>query len=256
MKIHWVQHVPLGSIGRIADWAQARNHELVPVRAFAGQDVPAPGGCDALVVMGGPMSAGDRGRPRWLASEIAAVRAVAAHGIPVLGVCLGAQVLAAAHGATVLRAPQREIGWFPVAVRAPVSWSGGVAAADDVPRTGTRVLARALADALPVEFTPLHWHGDTYIRPNGAIVVASSAACKNQIVVFGPRAAGLQFHLEMAADGVAALVENCGDEIDGGPWARPVGEILAGAESHLHACHQILDSLLDAFFDPSLNNPA
>ena len=115
MRIAVLQHVGFEGPGAIADWAASRRHDLTAVRLDRGDRLPSPESLDALVVMGGPMGVADEGRFPWLRAEkhlLATV--IAAEGRPVLGVCLGAQLIADVLGAPVTRNPQREIGWLPI----------------------------------------------------------------------------------------------------------------------------------------------
>lgn len=119
-------------------------------------------------------------------------------GRRVLGVCLGAQMIAHALGARVYPAPNKEIGWFPV--------------------EAIKGKAANAFDGFPSRFTPLHWHGDTFELPAGAIHLACGPACPNQAFQLGPRVIGLQFHLEATPESVGTLVDHCADEIGDGSW--------------------------------------
>ncbi len=231
MRIVAFQHVPFETPARIGRWARRHGHALEVVRTDLAAALPVPDAYDALVVLGGPMGVPDA--PAWLAREIDAVARAVDAGRAVLGVCLGAQVIAAALGARVFRMARREIGWFPV--------TRTVRAAD----------GPAWARALPEVFVPLHWHGDTFELPAGARRLARSDACENQLVEFAPRVAGLQFHLEMERDGVEALIARCADELEpGGPTVQTPAQIRAGVESHCQRANELVDSILDALFAP------
>lgn len=155
-----------------------------------------------LVVMGGPMSASsDHGFPSRVA-EIALIGEAVDGGTPMLGVCLGAQLLALAGGATVRRGPEPEIGWGPVQLEAE-------AAGDP--------LFHAIVD----DVTVLHWHRDTFDLPAGAVHLASSARYSNQAFRLGPSAWGLQFHVEVDLDAVLRFVEAFGDEAATNPAIAP-----------------------------------
>jgi GMP synthase-like glutamine amidotransferase len=147
---------------------------------------------DGLVVMGGPMSAtSDDGFPSRRA-ELGLVADGLGRGLPILGVCLGAQLLALAGGGTVYPgAAGTEIGWAPVQLTA--------AAGDD-----------PLLAGIPTDLTVLHWHGDTFDPPGHATVLATNARYRHQAFRLGPRAWGLQFHLEVDRPAVTAFLDAFG----------------------------------------------
>lgn len=234
-----LQHVPFEGPARIAEWLALRGH-LVSVRAlWRGDRPPRPDECDLLVVMGGPMGAGDTRRYPWLRAESDSIRACLDADVPMLGVCLGAQLLAQAMGARVYAAPQKEIGWWPVDF-APAHR----AARAIEPRAWRPVLER-----LPARRTVLHWHGDTFDLPAGAVRIASSPVCENQAFVAGDRVVGLQFHLESTPQSVAALARASAGEIGHGTWqvrARdPVAALRAGALAHAGGNLPVLVRLLE-----------
>jgi GMP synthase (glutamine-hydrolysing) len=158
------------------------------VRVDRGELVPTSlAGARGLLVMGGPMGVYEADGFPHLRDEMRLVERAMADGVPVLGVCLGSQLVAAALGARVVRAPVREIGWREVRLRD--------AAQDD-----------ALWKGIPPRFTPLHWHGDVFDLPAGAVSLASSEATEHQAFRFGARTWGILFHLEMRAADVEAMV--------------------------------------------------
>jgi GMP synthase-like glutamine amidotransferase len=226
MRIHYLQHVPYETPGVIAEWASARGFELAGTGLGGGDDLPGTDAFDWLVVMGGPMSVHDEDTCPWLPAEKRLIAAAMAGGKVVLGVCLGAQLVAEAAGGTVTRNATPEIGWYPVTLTAP-AWGSPV------------------FRALPEEFTALHWHGDTFSLPHGAVHMAESAACRDQAFAIGSRVFGLQFHLECTERGLAALVEAASDDLDeGGPWVQPAEEILGRREERQRAA-ELMVTLLD-----------
>jgi GMP synthase-like glutamine amidotransferase len=223
MRIRVLQHVPFEGPAAIGDWAQINDHTLDITRLDLGETLPAPSDFDWLIVMGGPMGVGDMARYPWMAPELACIRQALDSDRRVLGICLGAQLLAHALGAQVHQAPEREIGWFDV---------------EALPLDGAEV-----CDALPPRFTPLHWHGDTYDLPAGAVQLARSAACEQQAFQFGARAIGLQFHIESTPDSVAQLIAHCGDGIGDGPWQQPATRIN-DCRARCQATRPVLEGVL------------
>jgi GMP synthase-like glutamine amidotransferase len=229
-RVFILEHVPFEGPGAIADWAAERGHALVRVALHRAEAVPEPQEVDALVVMGGPMGVDDEDRHPFLQAEKRLLRACVDGGRPVLGVCLGAQLLARALGAPVRVQGYREIGWFPL------RWH---AAARGVPGFAH----------VPDEAVVFHWHGDTFAVPAGTVPLASSAACPNQgYATADGRVVGLQFHLEMRAGDVRRLAENGRDEIAaGGRFVQRESEILAGSSLHGAPLRPLLDALLDGW---------
>lgn len=208
MNIHYLQHVPFEGPGSLLDWARGAGHGLSGTRLYGGESLPDPADLDLLLVMGGPMSVGDHRQYPWLADEQVFIAGCLEAGKAVLGICLGAQLLAAVLGARVYANPHREIGWFPV----------------------DRVDAAGQPDwlgSLPDRFTAFHWHGDTFDLPRGATRLFRSAACEEQGFAYGERVIGLQFHLETTPQSAAALIRHCAAELTPGPWVQSAEELLA-----------------------------
>ncbi len=225
MKIHFVQHVPFEGPAAIKDWALERGHSLSRTALFDNESPPAMDDFDWLVVMGGPMGVYDEDEYPWLASEKRFIGDAVAAGKAVLGICLGAQLLAVVLGGTVRPNAHREIGWFPVRL---------VPAAEGIP---------AFA-GLPRIFTAFHWHGDTFGIPPGSVRTAESDACAAQAFAYNDRVIGLQFHLESTAESVGALVRNCGGELVEGKFIQRAGELVPGPKEFGG-----LRVLLDAFLE-------
>lgn len=226
MRWHCLQHAPFEGPGYLESWAKRRGHALGRTPAWAGRGFPPLDELDGLFVLGGPMNVHEEGRHPWLAAEKTFLaRAVAAEK-PLLGICLGAQLLAAVLGGAVTASPQREIGWFPV----------------DLTPEGREA---ALFGSFPDRFPAFHWHADRFSIPPGAIHLARTEACPEQAFVYGDRVVGLQFHLESTAESIAALIEHCAEDITGAPFVqRPI--VMEKLADHLPTTHLLLDSLLDA----------
>lgn len=195
------------------------------------------GSFDRLIVMGGPMGVDDVDAHPWLTPEKALLADVIAAGVGVLGICLGAQLIAGVLGAHVTPNPEKEIGWYETRRSA--------SAADDP------VLCR-----LPERFTPFHWHGDTFAIPRGAVSGVSSEACSNQVFSLGGgRVVGMQFHLETTHDAVVALVANCGEELsDPGRWVAGPEELVSDPARYA-AANAVADDVLDAWVRASGSAP-
>ena len=210
----------------ILDWAGDKGHELRATHVYRGESLPPVDGFDLLVVMGGPMNAYEEERHPWLKPEKAFLRAVIDAGRQVVGICLGAQLISAVLGGEVTRNRHREIGWFPV-------------------RFGSECSASRLFRKIPERLEVLHWHGDTFSIPEGAIVLAESDACENQGFEFDGRVVALQFHAECREQEVEALIATDLATSDAEPFVQTAAEIRAGTSKHTAAAKVFLFGLLD-----------
>jgi len=227
MRIHVLQHVPFEGPAGIADWALRNEYNVMITSLFEGADLPGPGDYDWLVVMGGPMGIRDQADYPWLTREAECLRGAIATGKTVVGICLGAQLIAAALGARVYRNGHNEIGWFPIELTAEGQAS--------------RLLSR-----LPHRLDVFHWHGDTFELPDGAVHLARSDGCEHQAFLLDQRVLGLQFHLESTPASVADLVANCADEIVPGEHVQDAERMLAATEEDYARINRALFDILDA----------
>ena len=225
MRVLCLTHIAFEGPGRIAAWVNARGHSLNVMRADLAGAFPDVELTDMVVAMGGPMSANDS--LTWLRNEIAFLEQALRAQKPVLGVCLGAQLLARIFGARVYAAGTKEIGWWPV--RSAEAKTGSM-------------------PPLPPIFRPLHWHGETFDLPSGAVRLAESDAIANQAFTLNRHVMGLQFHLEATPESVADIVKGAGTDIDGGNWQQPAEQIIrespARCDALEMACYTALDWLV------------
>jgi GMP synthase-like glutamine amidotransferase len=194
------RHIPFEGAGHLETVLHDRGIPLEYVDLYrGGTAVPDVSAADGLIFLGGPMSANDN--LPYLAREMDIISDTVSRGVPVLGICLGAQLIAKASGARVYRNPQKEIGWF------------------DIHRTEAGAADRLFAAIRDTE-TVLHWHGETFDLPAGAQWLAWSDRCRHQAFRLGDRTWGLQFHLEVTPGMIAEWCvqdENCADvrELEG-----------------------------------------
>ncbi len=203
-----IQHLDLEGPGTIGSLAAERSLETSVCRPDRGERFPPVDEIGGLVVMGGPMGVGDTAAHPWLADERVLLAEAVAAGVPVLGVCLGAQQLAAALGARVYRASAPEVGLGAVTLTA--------AGRRD------RVFGPEYGGLRGAEVPCVHWHGDTFDLPAEAVHLAATALCPHQAFRVGPVAYGLQFHVEVDAE----LAERWRPELPGGV-RLPATEVAA-----------------------------
>ena len=200
-------HVPFEGPGLISEWVKKKGHRMEFTRFYEGMDLPDKAVTDMLVVMGGPMNVKDFHMHPWMEGEIQWVKEFIASGKPVLGICLGAQILAAALGAHVYPGKNKEIGWFDLRF---------------LPCLGEYKICSGLPDTRKV----FHWHGDTFDIPDGAVRIAESKAFPNQGFLYGKTVLALQFHLEMTPEMVSGLIGKCRNELVPGPYIQTEDELL------------------------------
>jgi GMP synthase (glutamine-hydrolysing) len=225
VNIQYLQHAAMEGAGQIGNWAARRGHRFAGTHWYRGDAAPDAGEIDFLVIMGGGMNIYEHRNHPWLVAEKALIAEVISQGKPVLGVCLGAQLIADVMGGKVYQNPEFEIGWFPI-----------------------RMLEPARKDRLfghfPAELTALHWHGDTFELPRGATLLASTEGCLNQAFVCQGNVVGLQFHIEVRPEDVRAFVEGETEPLPEGRYVQGFEEILAG-DRHMPAAHQMLEEMLE-----------
>lgn len=223
MRAHYFQHVPFEGLGSIKPWLENAGCEVTGTLFFNSTILPKPDGIDLLIVMGGPMGVYDEDKFPWLAAEKTFIAEFIRSGKPVLGICLGAQLIASAMGAEVYPGPEKEIGWFPI--------------------HGTTVPVSSLF-TFPPSLEVFHWHGDTFDLPDDAVCLARSKGCKHQAFQLGESVIALQFHLETTPESAREIVSNCRDELVPARYIQTEQEILATDPERFHAINKTMDSIL------------
>jgi len=227
VKITIFQHVPFETPGSIESWALDKCAEIDSVELYDHQKPTIAADSDLLILMGGPMSVNDHEKYPWLANEKRAIEKVLKSKLPILGICLGAQLIANVLGSRVFPNNFKEIGWYPVegVEREP----GG-------------------SDLLPDKFEAFHWHGETFDIPDGARHIARSEACENQAFIYKDRVAAFQFHLETTPSILRRMITSCGDELDNSEYVQSYEEILE--EHHrFYKINGLMNTVLDRLVD-------
>ncbi|EIJ41605.1 GMP synthase family protein [Beggiatoa alba B18LD] len=208
MRIHYLQHVPFEGLASIATWIENNGHTVSATRFFHDEPLPDLSQFDCLIVLGGPMNVYEVEQFAWLTREKAFIHQAIQMNKKVLGICLGAQLIADVLGASVTRNPQKEIGWFPIELVNP--------------SISTAILGEATSD-----FPVFHWHGDTFALPEHATLLAKSIACQHQAFLYNNRVIGLQFHLESTPASVQDIVANCRAELIADTYVQTEADLLA-----------------------------
>lgn len=225
MNIHYLQHVPFEGLGSIEQWVRRGGHNLGATRLYCDDPLPDIHAVDLLVVMGGPMNIYEETEYPWLANEKRFIERAITTGQRVLGICLGAQLVADVLGARVYANADKEIGWFPVEKTEVVS-------GDD------------LFETFPQQIDVFHWHGDTFDIPSGAVHAACSAGCANQAFIYDERVVGLQFHLETTLASAQQLIAHGARELVQGRYIQTPQEMLAD-DNRFTAINRVMNELLD-----------
>lgn len=224
MRINYFQHVPFEGPGTIEQWALAHGHNLAATKLYQDDPMPEVESIDWLIIMGGPMGVHDEDRLPWLKNEKRFIEKAVSKGKAVLGICLGAQLIADVLGARVYRNRVKEIGWFPI----------------ELTEAGQR---SSVFGFLPARLVVFHWHGDTFDLPAGAAHIARSEACLNQAFVYDEQVICLQFHLESTRKGVEALIENCSGELVKDMYIQTPSQLIAHPKA-FRIINRAMDGLL------------
>jgi GMP synthase-like glutamine amidotransferase len=194
VNIHYFMHVPFEGLAYIGDWANEKGHKLSVTKFFENFSLPDIKKIDWLIIMGGPMSINEEGKHPWLKVEKDFIVRAIENNKVVIGICLGAQLVADVLGAKVYKNNFNEIGWFPV-------------------RITNAAKQNKLFSHLPDELEVFHWHGETFDLPAGAILVAENEACKNQAFLFKEKVLGFQFHFEMTEQSINGMLNGVDHEL-------------------------------------------
>ena len=207
MKIEVITHVDFESPGEISHWAESRGHELVPLKPYCGDILPEEFKSDGLIIMGGPQSTSERNKYTYLKEEITYIDRAKDKNVPIIGICLGAQLIGCSFGVESEKSPEKEIGVYPIAL------------------TNEGLQDCALKNCLN-EFDVVHWHGEMPGLPTNAQALAKSKGCPRQIIRFGEKVLGFQCHPELTHQGVTDLIEACPEDLSPGKFIRSKAEML------------------------------
>jgi GMP synthase-like glutamine amidotransferase len=222
MKTHVLQHVSFEDIGSIGPFLKERQAVVTYTRFYLNDALPEINGLDLIIIMGGPMSVNDEALYSWLPAEKEFIRNAALQSIPLIGICLGAQLIANALGARVYPNAEKEIGWFPV----------------------TAAPSEENYFHFPKQLPAFHWHGETFDLPPGAVLLARSEACKNQAFQIGKHVIGLQFHLETTPESLDRMTANCRNELIPGRYIQTEKEMRQVPPAQYEKVNAIMSEIL------------
>jgi len=228
MNIHVFRHLEFEGLGMIGEWIHENGYSFTETRFWENAPVyPNPEEIDLLIVMGGSMNVDEEDEYSWLGEEKKYIRRAIDANVKILGVCLGAQLIARATGKAVIRSPFKEIGWFPVRKLFT-----------------NHTLFPNLKEQ---EVTVMQWHGDMFEIPEGSEYLFASEACPNQAFSLNEnRVVGLQFHLELSKKYILPFFDNDGDEElnERAPYIQTPEEIKAGCGRFDLVTRELLFDLL------------
>jgi len=204
-----IKHIDIEGAGTLEDFLANGTRDVSLVNVSAGEKLPDTlAGVEALVCLGGPMNVYEEKKYPFLSGEDILLKDALARRIPVLGICLGAQLLAKACGAKVTKAGVKETGWSKVSLTAEGK--------ND-----------RLFKGLPGELNVFEWHEDTFEIPGGGVLLAEGAACRNQAFRVGGNAYGIQFHIEVTPEMIGSWIKHYTK--DGQPSRAAAREMLREA---------------------------
>jgi GMP synthase (glutamine-hydrolysing) len=223
MKILFVTHASFEQPGSIETWAKRNNHETVEVKPYAGEQLPDVDGYDMLVLMGGPQSPIEIDKAPYLKDEIKLARQALDQKKRIVGVCLGAQLITEALGATTERSPNKEIGMYEL-----------------------ELLDGAKSDpvfsSFPAKFNVMHWHSDMPGLVDGVELLAKSEGCPRQAFRYGDRVYGFQCHFELTKELVEGMIQHCIGDLQAGKYVMSPEELIALDYSEINGR---MDKVLD-----------
>ena len=224
MKIHYLQHDDLVQACTIEQWATEQGILLSNTQVHKGEAFPDTSDFELLIILGGRMGAYEEEDYPWLIDEKAFIKRAIDENKYVLGICLGAQILAHVLGGFVHPHVQKEIGWWPVHFSPQIE--------------GT------LLQGLPETVHLFEFHGDTFTLPAGVKLLASSAGCENQAFIYNDRVLAVQFHPEVSVEKTKVLAEAVGNVE--GPYSQPAAHYM-NDQAYFEQSKEVMFTILRNF---------
>jgi len=232
-KVLVFQHVPHEGLGTIQTHLEKQNVAIAYCNLFDGHTPPKTlDHIDFVVAMGGPMNCDEVDRYPFLALERTCLEQAIKSDVPVLGICLGSQMLASALGACVYQANQKEIGWHAISISKEGMQDG------------------LFRGASGNQATVLQWHGDTFDLPRNSVRLASSAICENQAFRSGSHTYGLQFHIEVTGSMIRNWIVENKEELESLSGLVYPSEIEAGIHLNEPTMETLAAPMYEIIFSP------
>lgn len=224
METYIFQHVEFEGPGILVPLLKARGHNIHIVKLYAGDPIPHEDDIGFAILLGGPMSVLDEASYPYFVREKELCKDMVQLGKPILGICLGGQMIASAFRAAILKSPEKEVGWFPIQWNACRGKHG----------TGITTI------------NALHWHGEMFMIPKEATKLASSEGCENQAFKLGS-AIAMQFHLEASPESVESMLKNCRDDYANttGKFIQSEKEIRDFSAQYMKDANDFMEKIID-----------
>lgn len=236
MRIHTIIHAPFEKAGAIEKWATDKGYQLLATHTYRGEKLPSLSAVDFLVIMGGPQSPAELDKYPYLREEITFTRQIIDHKKPVLGICLGAQIISESLGAKTEHSPNKEVGIFPIQLTTD---------GEDDP----------IFKQFPKIFEVIHWHNDMPGIPEGSLVLAKSDGCPRQAIRYSNRVYGLQFHMEMTSELLTGMVKHCPQDLNPGRYIQETTKLLSADLTEINSKMFAILNYLAALVDKSIGRP-
>ncbi len=234
MRVHYLQHVPFEDLGSISQWLEKTDCDVTVTKFFESTAIPDLDLFDLLIILGGPMSVNEEERHPWLRMEKILIKNAIEAGKGVLGICLGAQLIANCMGEPVYPNRRKEIGWFPIE---------GIFHEEET------------TYHFPRSLDVFHWHGETFDLPDKAMHLARSEGCENQAFQLGRSVIGLQFHLETTSETAEAILTNCREQLQPSLYVQPEQVIFDQGPDKYQHINDEMDRVLTFLKDAVINRP-
>lgn len=218
-RVHILKHEPNEWIGSMRPWFEEKGYQLTTCEVYNNETLPQVDDFDWLIIMGGNMSVYQEDEYPWLVPEKQLLREAIAADKKIIGICLGGQMIASALGADVSPGVALEIGWYPLEK------------------------TNEIASWLPNGFSPLSWHGDRFLPPDGAVSFCQSSITPHQGFCIGNKVWGLQFHLEATDESIPAFYETSGSTLPEGEFVQSYHQLIETSNTNQSA--EVMSALLD-----------